>query len=165
MAKWARFIGIVTAVLLLDQMSKNWVLNTFALGESVAIFPPFLRLTHIANTGAAFGIFPHGSAFFLGLAMLISAGLVWYVARTPANAYLLQSGLALVVGGALGNVIDRLQHGHVIDFVHIVIPNMVSNVSNFADHAIVVGVGVLLLDSFLEGRRQKAKVLQEGAQS
>ncbi len=163
MNKWARFLGIAAAVFLLDQVSKQWVLDTFALGESVPLLPPFLRLTYSTNTGAAFGIFPEGSAFFTVLAALISLAIVVYAARTPANAWLLHVGLGLVAGGALGNIIDRLQHGHVIDFVHIVLPNVLSNVSNFADHAIVLGVGVLLLDSVLEGRKQKAQAAQDTA--
>jgi signal peptidase II len=150
--KWQRFALLVGGVLLLDQLSKNWILANVALYESLPILPPWVFITHSYNTGAAFGMGDGASDFFLVLAALIVAGLLWVYSRATPTDWLPQIGYSLIIGGASGNIVDRLQHGHVIDFVHLVLPNVISNVSNFADHAIVLGVGVLVVDSLRPSR-------------
>ena len=116
-------------------------------------------LTHTANTGVAFGLGEGSNIFFLVLALLLVSGLLWLYQQSKAKALLQHIALALIIGGALGNVIDRIQHGHVVDFVNIVLPTMFSNVSNFADHAIVIGVPLMLLDGFLQERKEKMSLL------
>lgn len=156
--RWLPFFLPFILVIALDQVTKEWVLANMALGETVLPIPelhPFFQLTRSANTGAAFGIFPDAGPGFLILAILISTVIVFLQARSEYDAHLMHLAFGLVVGGALGNVIDRIQHGHVVDFIHYHIPNLVSNVSNLADHAIVFGVILLLIDNLLRERRQK----------
>ncbi|MCS6836464.1 MAG: signal peptidase II [Anaerolineae bacterium] len=154
--KWWPMLLIGGGIIGLDQMSKNWVLENLAYGESIipiqALYP-FFRLTHSSNSGAAFGMLPMASGVFLGLSLLISAFLVLIYARSQAQDKLYQVGLSLIVGGALGNALDRVQHGHVVDFFHLTVPSLISNVSNFADHAIVLGVLLLMLDNWRRTRR------------
>jgi signal peptidase II len=154
--KWLPLVSLGSVVILIDQLSKAWVVDNFAVGTGFSILPPFLYLTRSINTGVAFGIGEGSSTFFLVLALLIVIVLLWMYRQSKADALLHHIALALILGGALGNVIDRIQHGHVVDFVHIVLPNLVSNVSNFADHAIVMGVPLLLLDTYLQERKEKA---------
>lgn len=148
--KWSPLFFVSIFIIALDQISKNWVIDNMVLGQSLVLLPelhPYLQLTRSYNTGAAFGIFPDAGPAFLILSILITMAMLFFYAQSSTKADLMHIGFGLVIGGAVGNVIDRLQHGHVIDFVHIRIPGVVSNVSNFADHAIVIGVAFLLIDS------------------
>jgi len=166
--KWWPFGLIVALVLLLDQVSKNWVVENMFLGQTIEVIPtlaPYFQFTRSANTGAAFGILPSAGPMFLVLSILITLVIVFVVARSEPQAHTLRIALGLIVGGAVGNVVDRLQHGHVVDFFHVMIPQIgLSNVSNFADHAIVLGVIVLLIDSWLRDRseRQASVVTEDG---
>lgn len=150
--KWGFLLGGAGFILLIDQLSKQWIINKLEVGDSlqpISALHPYFQITRSYNTGAAFGILPDAGIFFLIMAVLVVIALVYYVyPRVPANAYVTQLGIALVMGGALGNIADRLQHDFVVDFIHYQIPNLVSNISNIADHAIIFGVIVLLLDSW-----------------
>jgi signal peptidase II len=157
LTKWRIFAVIVVAVLLLDQLSKAWILSNFDLYESVPLIEPVLYLTRSENTGVAFGIGGGASPIFLLLAIGIMLVVLFFYWRLEDHVYIQHLALSLVIGGGVGNVLDRLQHGVVIDFVHIVIPNVLSNVSNFADHALVIGVIILLIDSVWT-ERQKSKL-------
>jgi signal peptidase II len=154
--KWLPLILVSSLVILIDQISKAWVVANFELGSGFAILAPVLYITRSINTGVAFGLGEGGNQFFLILVLLLISGLLWMYAQSKADAVLQHISLALIIGGALGNLIDRIQHGHVVDFVHIVLPNIVSNVSNLADHAIVIGVPLMLLDGILQERKEKA---------
>jgi signal peptidase II len=153
--RWALLLLVMGGVILLDQISKAWVLATIPYASSLPLIPPILYLTYSTNTGAAFGLLPQAGDLFMLIAVVVVIGLMIYYPRTPDRAVLVRVALALICGGALGNVIDRVQHGHVVDFVHIVLPGVVSNVSNFADHAIVLGVVLIFIDNLLETRESK----------
>lgn len=155
LTRWRVFLIMMLLVLLIDRVAKDWIVNHLDLYESIPVLPPFVQITRSYNTGAAFGIGGGAGDIFLVLAVLISGVIVYYVARSPAEARGQHAAFGLIVGGAMGNVIDRLQHGVVVDFVHLVLPGVISNVSNFADHAIVLGVFILLIDNFLEDRRKR----------
>jgi signal peptidase II len=160
--KW-RLLGLIVAlVLLIDQLSKAWVLSTFALYSSTPLIPPVLYLTRSENTGAAFGIGTGSSAMFFLLSLAIMSGILYFYRQAKANAWLQHVALSLILGGALGNALDRAQHGVVIDFVHFIIPNVISNVSNFADHAISIGVVLLLIDSFRPEKTETVETPAEG---
>lgn len=158
--RWLFLAVIAGAVVLIDQIAKSLIMAHLLPGASVAPIPaldPFFRLTYSHNTGAAFGFLPQAGDVFLILAVVICTVLFVFYPRIPEKAWLTRIGVALVLGGALGNAIDRLIHGAVIDFVHLTIPGLVSNVSNFADHAIVLGVILILVDSwFIQGRDKEA---------
>lgn len=158
--KWLPLFLVASFILALDQLSKAWVISNFAMGGTFPLLPPFLQITRSMNTGIAFGIGEGGSMIFLLLSLIIILILLGLYARSNPQAFLQHFGYSFVIGGALGNAIDRLQHGHVVDFVHISIPSLVSNVSNFADHAIVIGVLLLILDGFLQERREKSKITE-----
>jgi signal peptidase II len=119
---------------------------------------PFLELTLLYNTGAAFSFLADASGwqrwFFVALGLLVSAAILFWLRQLdPRRHRLLAAGLALIMGGALGNVIDRLWHGHVIDFIHFHWKQWEFPAFNMADSSITIGAGLLILDAILESRR------------
>jgi signal peptidase II len=152
---WTLLLIVAVGVLAFDQFSKWVITNTIQPYDSVPLLPPVLYLTHSFNTGAAFGVFPDGGIIFLFLAVVIVIFMLFTYPKVKSQ--ISRVAIGLVIGGALGNVADRLQYGHVIDFVHIVVPNIVSNVSNFADHAIVLGVLIFAAQNWREERHEKQR--------
>ncbi len=149
--KWLSLIVIVIAVIALDQVTKQLVIDHVPFRESISPIPalaPFFQITYIHNTGAAFGFLPQGGDLFLIIELIVVVILLVYYPRIDAKERLTRWGIALVIGGALGNAADRLTHGAVIDFIHYQIPGVISNVSNLADHAIVIGVIVIFVQSW-----------------
>lgn len=166
--KWLPLILIVCLAIAIDQISKNWVIANMVIGETIAPLPalqPFFQFTRSTNTGIAFGIGSGGSEIFLVLSSIITCALVYFYAQSRPDAHLQHIALSMVIGGAIGNVIDRIQHGHVVDFIHYVIPGLISNVSNLADHLIVIGVFLLIVETFLEDRRQARQPTTEAPAS
>ena len=155
MRKWTILLLTLTLSAALDQAAKGWALTHLQPYEAVQpieALAPVFQLTLISNSGAAFGILPMAGEVFLVVALVIVVGLLFSLRKLPAQARLMPFAIGLVTGGAIGNALDRLQHGHVIDFIHYQIPNLISNVSNLADHAIVLGVLLILADSLLRRR-------------
>lgn len=158
--KWTPVVLIVVLAIFIDQIAKWWVVNNVVVNQTVPILEslqPYLQITRTTNTGFAFGLATGGSTIILVVSSLVTLGLLWMVAQTEETERLQLIAFALVIGGAIGNIIDRIRLGHVVDFVHVHIPGIISNVSNFADHFVVIGVGLLLLDSFLQERRESSQ--------
>lgn len=146
-------------VIVLDQITKALVARSLSLYESIELLP-ILSLTHLHNTGAAFSMLADASGwqrwFFIVLGIVVSVVLMVWLRRIQSNEQtLLAVGLALILGGALGNVIDRVWLGYVIDFVHFHWDRVGFSFAafNVADTAISIGAGCLLLDAFMEGRK------------
>jgi signal peptidase II len=134
-----RVAGISAGVLILDWITKQWALRSLALGESIVI-APFFYLTHVHNTGSAFGLFQNNNWVLLGIALVIFGLLLAAVPRLIADlGCWAEIGIGLVLGGALGNIIDRLRFGYVVDFFDF----RVWPVFNIADSAISVGTVLL----------------------
>ncbi|MCY4021078.1 MAG: signal peptidase II [Chloroflexi bacterium] len=164
MRKWFILVAAVLLAASADQASKGWIVENLELYQTVQPIPglaPFFQLTRSSNTGAAFGILPAAGNVFLLLALVIIGIMLWHFRSAAPGALFLPLATGIVIGGAIGNVIDRLQHGHVIDFIHYQIPGLVSNVSNLADHAIVGGVLLIIGESFLRERKLNALAAAE----
>jgi len=145
---------IAGLVIALDQYTKSLVRTSLGIGEMWAPWPwlmPYARIVHWWNTGIAFGMFQELGSLFKVLPVLISLVLLYYFPRIPANVHLLRIGMGMQLGGAVGNLIDRLTVGHVTDFISV--GNL--PVINLADASITVGVAILLLGVWLQERRQK----------
>ena len=147
-------------VIILDQW-KKWLAETnLTFLEPVPVIEPFLNWTLAYNYGAAFSFLADAGGwqkwFFSGLALLMSLFLIGYLAKAPRQAKLLSLGLALVLGGAVGNLIDRLLHGHVIDFIHVHYADVWHYpIFNIADIGISIGVLLIVIDMlFLEKKRE-----------
>lgn len=155
--KWSPLLVIASLVILLDQLTKLWIIDNVVVGQTIPILPslqPYLQITRTTNTGFAFGIGEGGSSIILILSSIITLVLLWMYNNLSEADRLQHIAFAMLIGGALGNIIDRIRLNHVVDFVHITIPNIISNVSNFADHFVVLGVIILLIDSLLHEQEQ-----------
>jgi signal peptidase II len=141
----------VAIVVAADQITKALVRRGFALHDSVEVIPGWLSLTRVHNTGAAFGMlndvdFPFKSAIVLLVALGALAGVAWYAASLPAESRAARLGIALVLGGAIGNLIDRATAGYVLDFVDAYRGDWHFWAFNVADAAITIGVVLMLAD-------------------
>lgn len=156
--QWGLLIGVAGGVLALDQTAKMLVIERLLLGHSWEPIPQiadFIRITRSYNTGAAFGMLPQASDIFLILAIITIIAFIISYPQLPSKAWLSRLSIAMISGGALSNAIDRIRLGHVVDYVHVQITPTLSNISNFADHAITLGVVFLLVDQWLTERREK----------
>ena len=152
-----RWFALAAAVVLADQLVKWVVLRAFAPGEQ-RLVTDFFNLVLVFNKGAAFSLFaqapgwqaPILTAFALGASLVVG----YFIVRTPGRT-LFCLGLALILGGAVGNVIDRLRYGHVVDFLDFHAFGWHWPAFNVADSAISVGAVILILEGFL-GRENKA---------
>jgi len=154
----AIWLALSAVVVLADQLSKSYIAVHFGEFEFITVLP-ILEITRMHNVGAAFSFLASASGWqrwvFIGLAGVVSLGIIVWLLRLRRGAHsLLACGLALVLGGALGNVIDRIRLGHVIDFIHFHWDRAYFPAFNVADSAITVGAACLLLDALLEGRRK-----------
>ncbi|GAB6041289.1 signal peptidase II [Endothiovibrio diazotrophicus] len=144
------------AVVALDQASKHWALNALVLHQPRPVVPHF-DLTLVFNQGAAFSFLSDAGGWqrwlFVGLAVLVSVVLMVWVLRLGARQRWIGSALGLVLGGAVGNLIDRIRFGHVVDFLDFHYQSYHWPAFNLADSAITVGAVMLLIDAFfLAGR-------------
>jgi signal peptidase II len=174
-ARWWILIGIAGLVIALDQ-SVKWLVSTrLTPGQSWEPIPAIasvIRITYSYNSGAAFGMLPQASDVFLLLALVTIVAFIISYPRLPSHASLSRISIGLISGGALSNAIDRLRMGRVIDYVHVQLSPTFSNISNFADHAITLGVILLLVDQWLAERHQaddkgnsQAEVAEAGSAS
>jgi signal peptidase II len=150
---------IIGAIIVVDQLTKEIVRRTLPLhGEPAQIIPGFLDLTHVQNTGAAFGLlnaadFPYKAAVMIGIAGMALIAIAAYATQLGFHERLARVGLALILGGAFGNLIDRAIFGHVVDFVDVYWGSAHFWAFNVADAAITIGATLVLLDMIGLGRR------------
>jgi signal peptidase II len=154
-----RWLPLSAAVILVDHLVKTWIEHHFVLFDRVHVLP-VLDIILTYNTGAAFSMFAGGAVWvrwlLVALALAVSAVLILWLRRLSSRAHaLLCCGLALIVGGALGNMLDRLAIGRVIDFVHVHWGGAYFPAFNVADSAITVGAVLLLIDAWRESRATK----------
>ena len=154
-----RWWPLLVAGIVLDQLTKEWILRTYALHESHYVLP-VLDIVHARNYGAAFSFldFPGGVQrwLFTVFALGVSAGILWWLRKLDASTQKLQSlGMMLIASGALGNVIDRIRHGNVVDFIAVHWGKAYFPAFNVADSCITIGAGLVLLDALLESRSAK----------
>ena len=157
-ASYAIWVSLSILVIGLDQLTKWAIVKWVALYDRVPI-NSFINITHQRNTGAAFSFLADSSGwqrwFFIGLGVTVSCViLVWLWRIRREGQIVLAAGLSLVLGGALGNVIDRIMHGYVIDFIQVLILGWPFPSFNIADSAITVGAAFLIFDAlFLAGKK------------
>ncbi|MBT8135974.1 MAG: lipoprotein signal peptidase [Gammaproteobacteria bacterium] len=142
-----------------DQLTKLYIVNNLVYRQVIEV-SPLLDITRLHNTGAAFSLLADMGGwqrwFFIALGSAVSALIAVWLTRLQVPAQrLLAAGLALILGGALGNVIDRLVYGHVVDFIHAHYGDWYWPAFNVADSAITVGAAILILDTILDARRQR----------
>ncbi len=147
--KYVRFSVVATLVVLLDQISKAWVLAKIPLYKSIPVIPGLFSITHVHNPGGAFGFLAQNGSpwrhwIFLGASVLALAMILYFHHQTPKTHPYLALGLSLIFGGAIGNLIDRLRIGEVVDFLDFYVATHHWPTFNVADSAVTVGVGIFI---------------------
>ncbi len=149
-----KLLIIVCSIIILDQLTKRLVASMMELGQSVTLINNFLYLTYVRNPGAAFGMFPYQTAFFIAITLVVAVLILYYYRYLSEDHRWMRLGLSLQLGGALGNLIDRVTVAYVIDFINF---TAWPPVFNLADTAIVLGIGIFLVafwrDLNLQGER------------
>jgi signal peptidase II len=153
---------IAFVLFLIDQGTKYLIASRLELYEQIPVIGDFFLITSSRNRGAAFGILQDQLWFFIIVTIIVVGGIVWYLRKVSKEGRkLLPTALALVLGGALGNFIDRLIMGEVVDFLQFNFGSYTFPIFNIADSCIVIGVGLIILDTLLEGRREKMQTTSE----
>lgn len=154
-----RWLWLSLLIIGLDQISKQLIESSLLVYETIPVFPSF-NLTLAYNEGAAFSFLSDQDGwqrwFFAGLATIVSVVLIGWLRQLTSRDRLVAISLSLIIGGAIGNLIDRVLFGHVIDFLDLYYGQWHWPAFNIADSAIFVGVVLMLLDAFLSGRDQAA---------
>ena len=153
-------LWVAAAVILLDQISKLWVLNSFVPGESIEV-TPFFNIVLVFNPGAAFSFLANHAGwqrwFFALIALGVSAWIVWQLQSLQPHSWF-SFGLALIMGGALGNLIDRLWLGMVVDFIDLHVAGWHWPAFNVADSAVCVGAVLYVLCQSRHGGQKESTV-------
>jgi signal peptidase II len=152
--KW--FLGALAVALPLDQLTKYWVIDRLHYGERIEVIPGLFDLTHVRNPGGAFSFFADGPelwrlTFFIGTTSIALVLLLVFLARHESGARLSPLALGGIMGGAVGNLLDRLVHGEVIDFIDVHLwGGYTWPTFNIADCAIVIGVALMMVEVFFD---------------
>lgn len=164
-------LGFVSlSIIVIDQMTKVYIMQTMRLHESIVVIPNLFSITYIRNPGAAFGILSTSSGsfrfIFFGLTSLFALGLLGTILiRMPKDDWMGQISVVAILGGAIGNLLDRLRYGEVIDFLDFYIDTYHWPAFNVADSAITVGVIFLILHFAFEKQKEPEPVLREDPHS
>lgn len=155
----ARWFWTAMSVMAADQLTKALIERYTELGDSHVVIPSFANLIHTRNRGVAFGLFSDAEAAWVGalliaFALVAIAALFWLLAAGRAGAGRTAAGLALILGGATGNLLDRLRQGSVVDFVDLYIGNWHWPAFNVADAAITIGAALVIFDQLFGLRRE-----------
>lgn len=154
---WLALGAISLTALIADQLSKHWVEKYTLAGSVRVVIPGMLNLLHTTNPGVAFGLFadsenPWRGPVLIAFSTAVIAMLIWLLATGRAGGRAGEHGLALILGGALGNVLDRLLHHRVTDFIDFYLGRYHWYTFNIADSAIVVGAALVMLELFRDAR-------------
>lgn len=154
-AAWLPWLGLALAVFIVDQFTKVLILGYYHYGETTYI-TSFFNIVRAQNTGAAFSFLARASGWqrwlFTGIGLAAAAVIIWLL-RAHAGKRLFSFALACILGGAVGNVVDRLLHGYVVDFIQVHWHGWYFPAFNIADSGITIGAACLILDEFLRVRR------------
>ena len=149
-SKYKRLAGIAGLIVVSDQITKALILKSMPLYHSVSVIPGFFNITHIHNPGGAFGFLASQSSTLRTIVFLLisslAVGLVfWFYKQTPKTHPWLASAFAMIFGGAIGNLIDRIRFGKVVDFLDFYLGNLHWPAFNIADSAVSIGITVFVI--------------------
>ena len=147
--EWVRLLLVSGCVILADQLTKYSIKLNFALYDSLVVVENFFNITHILNPGGAFGFFANQSPeirkfVFLFMSSVVAIFVLWFYKKCAVSLIFLSYGLALIFGGAIGNLIDRFRYGKVLDFLDFYIGSVHWPAFNVADSAISIGMGIVM---------------------
>ncbi|MBP3952105.1 signal peptidase II [Bacillus suaedae] len=153
-----KYYIIALVIIVFDQITKRIVETKMALGESITIIEPFLYFTSHRNRGAAFGILEGQMWLFYIITVIVVIGIIYFMKKEASKSRLYGISLALLLGGAIGNFIDRLFRGEVVDFVDTYIFGYDFAIFNVADASLCIGVGLLFIKMLSDERKQKKEI-------
>jgi len=156
------FLGVAVLVVVLDQMTKRMAEDRLRGERSVPIVDDILRLTYVQNRGAAFGLLQDQTTFFVLVGILVIGVIAMSYRYLPRSGFLLHLALGLMLGGAIGNLIDRVRQGYVVDFVDFGYRANWWPVFNVADSAIVIGVALMALNALSPSSEQQSPASSAG---
>jgi signal peptidase II len=152
---WIAFFLLAAGIVIADQVTKSWVVANVAFGAVLPIFGEYVRIWTVHNSGALFGLFGNQAVVFAALSIGVVALIVWFHGRSVVtNGWLATLALGLLLGGAVGNLADRLRLGYVVDFVDMGLGDLRFYTYNVADAAISVALVLLILMAFWPSRRR-----------
>lgn len=152
---WVAFLVLAAGIVITDQLAKAWVVTTVAFGSVLPVFGDYVRIWHVHNTGALFGLFRDQAVLFAALSIGVVALIVWFHGQSVVtNGWLATLALGLLLGGAVGNLADRLRLGYVVDFVDMGVGDLRFYTYNVADAAISTALVLLILMAFWPSRRR-----------
>ena len=149
--------AIAVAVFVLDRVTKAWVSENIPLGTARPIAGDYLRIVHAQNTGAAFGLLPERTTLLSVLSVLAVVAIVYYYRQIASTSWIVSATLGMQLGGAAGNLLDRVTQGYVVDFVDVGVGDLRFWAFNVADSSIVVGIIAVTLALWYEERRASPK--------
>lgn len=152
--RWSLFVALAGMVAVIDRLTKSWLVGQLDPGESMALVGDVVRLTFVRNSGALFGMFQDSAAIFGLVSLAVVGAIVWYHGSNGRST-LLSVALGLLLGGAIGNLIDRLSVGYVVDFVDVGLGTLRFYTFNAADAAISVALLLLIVSAFLPAVRAR----------
>lgn len=159
------FYLFAVVVFAIDYISKEIIKRSLDLYEQVNVIGNFFLITSFRNRGAAFSILQNQRVLFIIITVVVAAAIIWYMQRSHRNGkMLMMTALSLVLGGAVGNFLDRAIYGEVVDFLQLNFGSYTFPIFNIADCAICVGVGLIILDSLLTSSKEKKGSHEHGEQ-
>jgi signal peptidase II len=148
---WVAAVSMIAV----DAVSKQWIVHSLSVGETVPLWPGVFHFTHVRNTGAAFSLFSGGSEWLKWISLIVSIGLVIYSLVSPHIPALEQWGYGFILGGAVGNGLDRFLMGYVVDFIDFRFIHFA--IFNLADVSINLGIAFLLLHALLDSKNSSKR--------
>jgi len=145
--------GVAVVVFLIDRVTKAWVSDNIPLGTARPVVGDYVRIVHAQNTGAAFGLLPERTTLLSVLSVIAVLAIVYYYRQIASNSALVSGTLGMQLGGAFGNLLDRIAQGYVVDFVDVGVGDVRFWAFNVADSSIVVGIILVTLALWYEEHR------------
>jgi len=146
-------VGVAVLVFAIDRVTKTWVSENIPLGTARPVVGDYVRIVHAQNTGAAFGLLPERTTLLSVLSVVAVLAIVYYYRQIASNSSLVSATLGMQLGGAFGNLLDRVTQGYVVDFVDVGIGDVRFWAFNVADSSIVVGIILVTLALWYEEHR------------
>lgn len=146
-------VGVAVAVFMLDRLTKAWVSENIPLGTARPIVGDYVRIVHAQNTGAAFGLLPERTTLLSVLSVVAVLAIVYYYRQIASTSWLVSATLGMQLGGAFGNLLDRVTQGYVVDFVDVGVGEIRFWAFNVADSSIVVGIILVTVALWYEEHR------------
>jgi len=155
-----KILQVSVIVVILDQLTKALTRSYLSLYDSIPIIPKFFHLTYVTNDGMAFGLnFPGGIYIFTGLSILLTIFLFWYLWKERDSHFVLRLSLSMIMGGAIGNLIDRIIFGKVVDFMDFMIGDYHWYIFNIADSFVTIGMTIFIYYSLFIEPKLKTKAI------